>query len=513
MKVIHPALYSPTVSFNTSSKCNYRCRMCFWSDPEIASKLEAQEDMSMALFENALDQAVPYVNKLSLTVGGEFMAEPHWKERLSMIANKCRENPNLIFHQTSNASLLTPKNLKYMEGIHNAVFTLSVDALDPLNYAGIRKPGKLGSVLFNIRNLRRNLAEIGVTNVSLQFHMTLMKRNVFEIPDLLHLAKEIGARLAVEHMEGGFAPQTMQVESLFNYPAFSNKYLGKCKQVADALHVSFSAPPPFAITTEEIDRYFSARKDKKRSCLQLEGQGTQMQVQADGSVAVCCGGLVFGNLNKENFKDIFFSEKFRIYRDAIRSDAPPPPCNACRFLQQNMPYLYESAVYRWDIPPENRNLDQHPDFKNEGFYDWLDEIPEEGVRRHWMNHLDHENEWRFTHGLDGLIQMATEETARRNALLTLARQQSKVIIYPAGGKAIDLLKNTTELSNCNIVAFADKDPAKRAADLNGLPVISPDAIISLKPDAVLVAVSKLYEAEILSELAYLHEHGISVIAI
>lgn len=94
----------------------------------------------------------------------------------------------------------------------------------------------------------------------------------------------------------------------------------------------------------------------------------------------------------------------------------------------------------------------------------------------------------------------------------LIRARSRTIVYPAGGRVVEFLA-TTRLSFVNILALSDKKRRKQSAALMGYRIISPDSILDLKPDVVLVIVSAKYKKEILAELSYLRAHGIRVIAI
>ncbi len=54
-----------------------------------------------------------YTNKIGLTDTGEFISEKGWQEKISKIINVCKHNPKIVFHQITNASLLTRKNIEH----------------------------------------------------------------------------------------------------------------------------------------------------------------------------------------------------------------------------------------------------------------------------------------------------------------------------------------------------------------------------------------------------------------
>ena len=83
--------------------------------------------MPMDLYSDALKNISECTNKVGLSDTGEFMAERNWKERIKIIVEKAKENPNLMFHQITNASLLTKKNLSHLRGIKRVTFLISID--------------------------------------------------------------------------------------------------------------------------------------------------------------------------------------------------------------------------------------------------------------------------------------------------------------------------------------------------------------------------------------------------
>jgi len=370
----HPIGYHPSLMVNTTNRCNYRCRMCFYSRPEIAHQLKREDPtMPMELFERAMAEAVPRCRTLCLAGAGEFLLDPLWKERIPLLRRALTSNP-IQFFQTTNASLLTTESLSFLEGIETAGFTISLDVVDDLCYASIRRPGKCGKTMANIWQLRSNLAYYGVTGIEIQINVCLMKRNILFLPKLIEFAREVGAKVFIDHYQG-FGPDDMQKESLFYHPVFCNLYLKRIRAFAQALGVNISLPPPFAVAEDEIKVYRNTGAKRRLSCYQLDRMGP-LQINQNGDVSVCCvTENVIGNLNEQSFDEIFNSPKYDELRSAIAEGRPRPPCDTCRHLYREAPYLYESSVYQLDIPPELRSESPMIDLETGGFLDWIDEIP------------------------------------------------------------------------------------------------------------------------------------------
>ena len=181
-RIQHPEKFSPRIVFRTATVCNFKCPMCPHGNPHMAPIISAGKEMPMSLYSEALQNISQHTDKVGLSDTGEFMAEPDWKKRVKIIVDQAKKNPNLMFHQITNASLLTKKNLKHLNGLKKVTFLISIDGNEFLTYHTIRKPGSLHKTLPNIKNLRRNLKEVGITDVSIQLSMVLLKRNIFSLP-------------------------------------------------------------------------------------------------------------------------------------------------------------------------------------------------------------------------------------------------------------------------------------------------------------------------------------------
>jgi MoaA/NifB/PqqE/SkfB family radical SAM enzyme len=507
-ETIHPASYRPYIIINTTKRCNLRCRMCFWGKPEVARNLRQDDQtMPMELYRRALEESVPYGRALCLAGSGEFLTDPLHEERLQVLGETLRQHPEIMLYQTTNGTLLTADNLRFLQGVKKVGLTISIDSVDALTYASIRRPGGLSGVQATIRSLRSQLHELGLEEIHIRLNMVLMKRNIFSLPDVLRFAAEVQAVVFVDHPQG-FGPADLHLESLFRFPVFANAFLRKCQALAERLNVEFQRPPAFAIRPEEIGAYHESLKDRKLSCYQLDKEGP-VQVSANGDVSVCCQNLVFGNLNRQSFKEIFFSPRYAEYRQAIAEGNPLPPCDRCRHLYRSAPYLYESSVYGMNIPPESRNLDPEPDFEKEGFFDWLDELSEKQLRHHLRRDYASQAKRLAGSGIEEELATGARLEKMNGEFLSWIRQGTKVVVCPAGKQSAWLLKHTL-LPQVDILGFADRNPELQGKSFHGRQVIAPQDIATLKPDIVLIS-SDIHKVRIQSELEYLHNAGIRVL--
>ena len=507
-RVKHPDSYHPMVLLDTTSRCNYRCKMCFYSIPEVAKQLNADDrTMSMEFFSTALEGSLKYASSISLAGSGEFLTDPLLKERLALLTSKLAKRPDVRFFPVTNGSLLNREKIQMLKGIHKVGFTVSIDTVDHFVYPTIRKPGKLSNVMDNIRNLRANLAEIGITDVHLQLNMVIMKRNVFTLPKVIQFAHEVHAKLFVDHPQG-VGPKSIAPESLFNVPVFTNAFIGKCKQLADSLMVPIDFPSPFAVTEKEIDSYYAAKNGKTGEC-KLLNEGGPLVLRSDGNVEVCCQPLVFGNLLESSFDKIYNSPKFDEYRNAISEGNPLSPCDHCRWLQRKSPYLHESEDYDLDIPFEDRDFSPNPNFQRHGFANWVDDLEIKQARSLLASRYIETGVESYKLGLTKKISSLKNEKKRNVFLSTLISEKKRIVIYPAGQDAKWFFENTI-LSETNIVAFADSNTSMHGSKLFEHPIISPEELYVRDYDMLLI-VSTLYGDEIYSKFKELSSKDIDVI--
>ena len=509
-ETIHPPGYWPYIIINTTQRCNLRCRMCFWSNPEIARSIRQNDQtMEMGLYSRLLDECVPYGRAICLAGGGEFMSDPLRDQRLKVLGQTLREHPEIMLYQTTNGTLLSVQNLKFLQGVKKVGFTISIDSVDALTYASIRRPGGLAEVRATISSLREQLHELGLEEIHLRLNMVLMKRNIFSLPEILRFAKQVNAVVFVDHPQG-FGPDDLHLESLFRFPVFANQYLEKCKALAEILGVELQRPPAFAIRSEEIAAYHDSLKNRKLSCYQLDKEGP-VQVSPNGDVSVCCQNLVFGNINELSFKEIFFSPRYTKYRQAIAIGKPLAPCDQCRHLYRGAPYLYESSVYNLDIPPESRNLESEPDFEKEGFFDWMDELSDKQLRHHLRQDYLAKAKKSSTVEITNEIASFERTKLMNEAFLSWIQKELKIVVYPAGKQTAWLIKHTL-LPKTNILALSDRNPTMHGKPFHGFPVIDPQEIRGYKADVVLVA-ADLHKTQIIRELECLLDEDTKIIAL
>jgi MoaA/NifB/PqqE/SkfB family radical SAM enzyme len=490
--------YRPGIEFATTSRCNYRCRMCRWGEKEASRELlKADPNMTMDLFRRVLEESAAICSYVSLTSTGEFLCDPLKDERMAILGDFLRRHEYIKFIQTTNASMLNAENLAFLQDAPDVTFFISLDSTDALEYASIRRPGFLSNVETNIFKLRATLKALNVRRVALRFMVVLMKRTLFSLPGIIRLASRVGATLYYEHVAKFGNSDEMAAESLYTVPALANRFLEKCIALADHLNVNLDrCPSPFALVPLEVSTMPAAL-----SCYQLEETG-HVRVLANGDVLPCCGpgNLVIGNANDQPITEILFGEKVEAYRAAIAAGNPLPPCDHCRFLQRSSKLLYDAKDYGWDIPDHERCYDDNPNLERYGFFSWLSELPNTRLRTVLTNQYLSRASKMLQHS--GIADLASDELAKaaqaNRCLFPLYRAGETILVYGAGVDARWLYKNTI-LKDMPIVGFADSDSSKQGRALFDFPIVAPRDMAGLSPRHVVLA-SRRYKKAILETI-------------
>jgi radical SAM protein with 4Fe4S-binding SPASM domain len=480
--------YRPVVVFQTSERCNYRCVMCSWSNKESAKAyLANRECMSDALFARTLEEVADFASAVSLTGFGEFLADPEVAGKMKLMGNFLRRNSNIGFSQVTNGSLLDGCSLSFLENVSRVDITISIDTTNHIEYAYIRRPGFLSGVMENIENLRHGLQEIGVKHINISLGVVLMKSNVFSLLDVVRFAHKIGAAVFCDHME--FAGvQGMSKQSLFHYPKLANMILAKAMTLADKLSVPFNRPPDFFVGDSVPESMGAAFE-----CPQLEKDGPLI-INANGDVRPCCGAkLVVGNVFEKKLSNILEGQEVRRLKESIKNGTPHAPCAECRFLQRKSEHLYDSKIYGWDIPYESRSMQCDLDFKEQGFFDWLDELPDRYLINHVKDHLHVRAQSVLkTEYFDDSEEKLSKCAQANRVLLKLHQLGARIIVYGAGNELNWLFRFTT-LSNCDIALLVDGDVSKQGQSFLGYVISSPAMISDVTAKVVLVTASRHFD--------------------
>lgn len=166
------------VFWETTKGCNLRCRHCRAVPESVRSSVE----LTTAEGTRLIDQIAGVARPVLVFSGGE----PLYRPDIFALAAHARDRGFRIALAT-NGTLVTSDIARRIVETGFSRVSISLDGAKPATHDGFRGlPGSFEQALRCVRYLRD-------VNVSVQINSTVARHNVTELPDMLHLAVEIGA--------------------------------------------------------------------------------------------------------------------------------------------------------------------------------------------------------------------------------------------------------------------------------------------------------------------------------
>ena len=218
-----------------TTRCNLQCRMCSQAVSE-RPKLDLGFERFLTLLRH-----FPYLQDLQLQGAGEPLLNP---DIFKMI--EYSKSNDIRVGLFTNATLIDPAVAKKIAGSGLDWINLSLDAADPGVYEIIRKGAGYEEVINNIKTLMAVNKKKGPL-VSIWF--TAMKMNIFELPAVIRLAKDLGVRKVVAqgmHFWGSeYLRQNLKEDSLFKDTALTKEVFIRASAEAKRLGVRLDFRPRY----------------------------------------------------------------------------------------------------------------------------------------------------------------------------------------------------------------------------------------------------------------------------
>lgn len=142
--------YPPCLQIEPSSICNFRCVMCYQSDPSFSSgKSTYMGFMPLELFKQVIDQAEGHVEAVTLASRGE----PLLHRQIVDMLRYCR-GKFLALKVNTNASVLTEEIIHALFNSDVQTIVFSIDAAEKALYERIRVRGNFERLLQNLERFR-----------------------------------------------------------------------------------------------------------------------------------------------------------------------------------------------------------------------------------------------------------------------------------------------------------------------------------------------------------------------
>lgn len=339
--------YSPLeIQVELTTHCNIQCVMC--TRPYVI-------DRPKHLHHNVISKLLPLFSGAVKVIpfgAGEPLLHPQFKEVVEH-AKHCRAQVTF----NTNGMLLNEGLSKSFVSLGVNLITFSLDAVKEETYKAIRRGSNYSKVMGNLATLVRLKKEHNSKLPMIGLAFVPMINNFREIPELFYLASKLGVRYIF--FETLFSPDSSwdneyknfyQQHTLSSLPKSElSAYLKDCATLAQKLNLLVYPLDYFSpfyegeggpITQEESllheENSDQLRKHKtdvettSRKAIACTMPWTSVFVNVDGLVQTCCySSRVFGDLNVQEFSEIWNGKEFQSYRNQIINHDYPVECQNC----------------------------------------------------------------------------------------------------------------------------------------------------------------------------------------
>jgi len=341
-----------TVELLVSSLCNLKCVMCnVWKltrkDPS-----PTDEELSVSEYENLLDELSFLGTKFLCISGGE----PLLKKGVFSIVQKAKEK-NLQVELITNGTMVSDGVAKRLVESGIDIITFSIDASRSDLHDHIR--GVTGSWEKATRGmvaLNKFKRQVGSKKLKLAIDFLVTRINCHMIPEMIDLKPELGFD------EIHFLPvigKTVSAKELF-LTTQDLKWLEENLRLIKAKMQSQNLPtsklvPLYSICNDKENamqgRYFVCKmklSEKTKREILCFAPWLQATIDPFGNVYPCCFACSFqnlsedlthsfwgdedfsmGNVKQKSFKEIWYDERFRSFREKCATPPNFPMCRHC----------------------------------------------------------------------------------------------------------------------------------------------------------------------------------------
>ena len=166
------------IFWEVTKGCNLRCIHCRAS----ATELSSPSDLSTKTALGIIDQIVAAANPILVLSGGE----PLYRSDIFQLARYATDK-GLRVALATNGTLVTREIARMIVDAGVKRVSISLDGADALTHDTFRGiPGAFDAAVQGLRNLKS-------LGMSVQINMTIARHNAEQLPDVLELAKQLGA--------------------------------------------------------------------------------------------------------------------------------------------------------------------------------------------------------------------------------------------------------------------------------------------------------------------------------
>lgn len=333
----------PAVSVELSSRCNLACPECVNGAGLLQRK---NEFISLSLARKIAAGLRGHAISVWLSFQGEPMMHPRFFDLVELFGEL---NPVI----STNGHFLGEEACHRLASSKLRKIIISYDGVTPETYTIYRRGGDHASVTEGIRRLAAAVRDRG-SSLKIELQFLIHSGNSHEAPASAEFASSLGVGFRIKTMQvldigraGEWAPSGIgnpeqmmpgnKVEPSAGGEAWHIKSGINLLSLADGEARHIKSGNKLASLAEGKPRYIFSGGEWKpaptpsRGCLRM---WTTAVITSDGDVVPCCydknTSHVMGNLNNQSFSEIWHSERYSSFRDAvIKGRSLTDICRSC----------------------------------------------------------------------------------------------------------------------------------------------------------------------------------------
>lgn len=368
------------ILLDTTSACNMTCRMCWQSLPMAEGASKKPDVLSVPALERIVHDIIPRTASVNFSC----IAEPFMNRKFGDFLDLFNGTE---IHQSSivtNGTILPEEMLEKIVRAGITRLTFSIDSANKENFEHIRRGGDFERIIGNIRKLQAWKAARNTDIPSVQINCILMKDNIGGLIQVIELAKDLGAdELNIRHVipiDG----LEMQKQSLFDQQRMADRTVLAGSKRAKQIGLYMPTVPLFdeglregseglvsrlaSYAKRSIKKYIQVNWMKPRCRQPWENlsihpngdvypcnnwtydpstHGASMLFPAQGGTTSVAEDYRMGNLNEQDFAEIWNGPKFVELRKSLLGETPmKDACVKCplRLGQGNETYSPKTDV-------------------------------------------------------------------------------------------------------------------------------------------------------------------------
>ena len=278
--------------------CMLKCPLCptGQQDPSREKTI-----MKFDLFKKVIDEIGEYIIFVNFTNWGE----PLLNKNLYRMITYCKKVKHipLVRFDTNLTVKLTDNEWEKLLTSGLDVLTASIDGLTQEVYEKYRRGGDINIVLNNLEKLISKKKQLKLSNPFIIWQFLVFKHNMFQIPEVIKFAKEIGVdaiKIASARVSTGidiFTPLKVSFELSKDYLPEPGSY--------------------WSLYSKDLKK-----KSFKKNCDWL---WKRIVINPDGSVSPCCAYYPqrydFGTIRDKTIKELYNSSKYKKARLCVKNKA------------------------------------------------------------------------------------------------------------------------------------------------------------------------------------------------